>query len=350
MKLLLIDGHYYAYRSFHAIRNLTNSRGEPTGAIYGFTKTLRRMLKDLEPDFAAVIWDMGLPERRTKLQPEYKQQRTEMPAEMVPQLDYIQTLVPQLGFQSLGLPNTEADDLIASYAIAAVADKMDVILATNDKDLFQLVNSDIRVYSTNKTDLPTIHDTFALLGSDHVMKKWGLPPGQIGEVLCLIGDASDNIPGISGLGPKNAAALLRECGNLDAILANPDQVKNERIREKIKTSIAQIHQNREMVRLDLDLPLPAPIKELKIRPEYPALIASLENCGFRSLLAEVKAESQGLPLPPATPTAAQKLVPAVVTPEPAPSEQPVADAPAKPAKTARRTKQTSLDSSQGELF
>src|SRR5271163_1189687 len=131
MRLLLVDGHYYAYRSFHAIRNLTNSCGEPTGAIYGFTKALRRMVKDLQPDLAAVIWDMGLPERRTKLQPQYKQQRVEMPADMVPQLDTIQVIVPQLGFQSLGLPNTEADDLIASYATAAVARKIDVVLATN---------------------------------------------------------------------------------------------------------------------------------------------------------------------------------------------------------------------------
>ena len=291
MKLLLVDGHYYAYRSFHAIRNLTNSLGEPTGAIYGFTKALRRMVKDLQPDLAAVVWDMGLPERRTKLQPEYKQQRAEMPADMVPQLDRIQVIVPQLGFPSLGLPNTEADDLIASYACAAVAAKMEVVLATNDKDLFQLVDGSVKVYSTNKTDLPTIHDTFALLGEEHVVKKWGIPPGQIGEVLCLIGDTSDNIPGVSGLGPKNASALLRECGALDEILANPDCIKNERIREKIKASLVQIEQNREMIRLDLDLQLPVPVEELKIRPDYPALITSLEACGFRSLLAEIRAES-----------------------------------------------------------
>lgn len=336
VKLLLVDGHYYAYRSFHAIRNLTNSRGEPTGAIYGFTKALRRMIKDLQPDLAAVIWDMGLPERRTSLQPEYKQQRSEMPADMVPQLDTIQVIVPQLGFPSLGLPNTEADDLMASYAIAAVAAGMEVILATNDKDLFQLVNSAIRVYSTNKTDLPTLHDTFALLGNDHVLKKWGLPPGQIGEILCLIGDASDNIPGISGLGPKNAVALLRDCGNLDAILANPDCIKNERIREKIKTSIPQIHQNREMVRLDLDLPLPVPLGELKVRPDYPALIASLERCGFRSLLAEIKAESAGAPEQPA----AVPAKPAAAT----------TAAPAIPSKSTRRSKPSASSQTQGELF
>lgn len=343
MRLLLIDGHYYAYRSFHAIRNLTNSRGEPTGAIYGFTKAVRRMLKDLQPGLAAVVWDMGLPERRTKLQPEYKQQRAEMPADMVPQLDRIQTIVPQLGFQSLGLPDTEADDLIASYAAAAVANDIEVILATNDKDLFQLVDHSVKVYSTNKTDLPTLHETFTLLGADHVLKKWGVPPAQIGEVLCLIGDTSDNIPGIPGLGPKNAAALLRQCGNLDAILANPGCIENERIREKIQSSIPQILQNREMVRLDLDLPLPVPVGELEISPDYPALIASLEAFGFRSLLDEIKAESLGAP---------QQSVPSPAKPVAArPAAAPAPVQPAKFPRPVRKKKAPSPSSqAQGELF
>ena len=291
MKLLLVDGHYYVYRSFFAIRNLSNSKGEPTNAIYGFTKTLRRMVDHLKPDYGAVIWDMGLPERRTKLQPEYKQQRSEMPPEMVPQLGFIQDLVPQLGFHSLGLENTEADDLMASYAIEGVAKNIEVVLATNDKDLFQLVDHTVKVYSTNKTDLAAPEDAFVLLGNDYVQKKWGVPPAQIGEVLCLIGDSVDNIPGVSGLGPKNASSLLREFGNLDALLENADKIKNERMREKIKTSREQILQNREMVRLDLDLPLPMPLNELSIRPRYKELIASLEKCEFKSLLQEVKDEA-----------------------------------------------------------
>src|SRR4051794_35970678 len=114
MKLLLVDGHYYVYRSFFAIRDLSNSRGEPTNAIYGFIKTLRRMIKDLRPDRAAVVWDEGLPIRRTSLQPAYKQQRAEMPETMRPQLNFIRNLMPALGFASVGLPDTEADDLIAS--------------------------------------------------------------------------------------------------------------------------------------------------------------------------------------------------------------------------------------------
>ncbi len=352
MKLLLIDGHYYAYRSFHAIRNLTNSRGEPTGAIYGFVKTLRRMIKDIRPDYAAVIWDMGLPERRVKLQPQYKQQRTEMPADMVPQLDIIQKIVPQLGFQSLGLPDTEADDLIASYAVAATGNKMEVVLATNDKDLFQLVNDHVLVYSTNKADLTAPHE-FALLGHEHVVNKWGIPPLQIGEVLSLIGDTSDNIPGVDGLGVKTASAILRDHGPLDAILESPDRIRNERFREKIRASVELIRQNREMVRLDLDLPLPAAIDQLVITPDYPALIASLEACEFKSLLNEVKSEA-GVPVSAAASAAPKNPAPspAPVAPDPVPVPQAAAAPIPVAAKAPKSKKKTaSLETQgQGELF
>ncbi|MGB8170685.1 MAG: 5'-3' exonuclease H3TH domain-containing protein [Chthoniobacteraceae bacterium] len=291
MKLLLIDGHYYVYRSFFAIRDLKNKRGEPTNAIYGFVKTVRRMVKDLQPDLGAVIWDMGVPKRRTDLQPAYKEQRAAMPDDMRPQLTFIQNLVPMLGFASLGLPDTEADDLMASYAVAARARGDAVVLATNDKDLFQLVNEHVRVYSTNKADLAAPTDAFALLGAESVLKKWGVTPPLIADVLSLVGDSVDNIPGVNGLGPKGAASLLTAHGNLDAILANPEIVKNERMREKLKAARAQIEQNREMVRLDLDLPLPKLLDQLTIQPRYPELIAELAKCDFNSLLLEVKAEA-----------------------------------------------------------
>ncbi len=291
MKLLLIDGHYYVYRSFFAIRELSNLRGEPTNAIYGFVKTVRRMLKDLSPDLAAIIWDAGIPKRRSDLQPAYKETRSEMPDLMRPQLTFIQDLAPKLGFASLFLPDTEADDLMASYAVAARDRGDEVVLATNDKDLFQLVGDRVKVYSTNKTDLADPADNFALLGAEKVRAKWDVAPEQIGDVLALVGDSADNIPGVPGLGPKGAAKLLADHGSLDAILADTSIVKNERIREKLVTSREQIIQNREMVRLDLDLPLPAALDTFTIRPLYTELIAALESCEFKSLLAEVKAEA-----------------------------------------------------------
>jgi 5'-3' exonuclease len=294
MRLLLIDGHYYVYRSFFAIRELANSRGEPTNAIYGFIKTVRRMVKDLAPDLGAVIWDEGLPKRRTDLQPAYKETRAEMPDLMRPQLTCIQKLVPALGFASLGMADTEADDLMASYTCAARRRGDEVVLATNDKDHFQLVDDKVKVYTTNKTELASPKDTHALLGADSVRKKWGVDPERIGDVLSLVGDSVDNIPGVEGLGPKGAASLIQAHGSLDAILSDLEAVKPERVREKLRTFRDRIEQNREMVRLDLDLPLPVPLDRLTIRPNYPELLATIAECEFKSLLEEIKGEAQQL--------------------------------------------------------
>lgn len=290
MKLLLIDGHYYVYRSYFAILHLSNSRGEPTNAIFGFTKTLRLMLKHLQPDLGAVVWDMGLPQRRTELQPGYKETRKEMPAPMVPQLDIIQQLTPSLGFKSISLPDTEADDLMGCYAIKARERGMEVVLATNDKDLYQLVNSDVKIYSTAKADLASPKDAFALLGEEEVTAKWDVvAPSMIGDVLAISGDAVDNIPGI-GIGRKAAAKLLREFGSLDALLEGVDQIKTPKTREKLQGGAERVRQNRKMVELDCHLPLPVPINDLRITPDYPRLIESMERYEFKSLLQEVRDE------------------------------------------------------------
>jgi 5'-3' exonuclease len=292
MKLLLIDGHYYVYRSFFAIPNLSNSKGEPTNAIFGFTKTLRLMVKHLQPELGAVFWDEGMPERRVKLQPAYKETRKEMPKPMVPQLQFIQeTLTALLGFRNISLPNTEADDLMGCYAIAACKRPgMEVVLATNDKDLYQLVGPCVKVYTTAKADLASPKDAFALLSEEQVAAKWEVPPNLIGDVLALAGDSVDNIPGI-GVGRKTAAALIREFGGLDSLLANIDKVKSARTREKLMNSREQILENRKMVDLDCHLELPVPIDQLGIEPDYPNLVRALEQCEFKSLLQELRDEA-----------------------------------------------------------
>src|SRR5438128_3418253 len=290
MKLLLIDGHYYVYRSFFAIPNLSNSKGEPTNAIFGFTKTLRLMLKHLQPELGAVFWDEGMPERRVKLQPAYKETRKEMPLPMVPQLDYIRKLTPLLGFKNVSLPDTEADDLMGCYAVAACQRNIDIVLATNDKDLYQLVGPGVKVYTTAKADLASPKDAFALLGEAEVTKKWEVPPKLIGDVIALSGDSVDNIPGI-GVGRKTAAALIREFGSLENLLAKIDNVKSQRTREKVLAAREQIRQNRDMVELDCNMDLPIAVDDLRIEPDYPALIAALEKCEFKSLLQEVRAEA-----------------------------------------------------------
>jgi 5'-3' exonuclease len=296
MRLLLIDGHYYVYRSFFAIPNLSNSRGEPTNAIFGFTKTLRLMIKHLNPELGAVFWDEGMPERRVKLQPAYKETRKEMPLPMVPQLEYIQEkLTALLGFTNISLSNTEADDLMGCYAMAACKRKgTEVILATNDKDLYQLIGPCVKVYTTAKADLVSPKDAFALLGENEATAKWEVSPKLIGDVLALTGDSVDNIPGVSGLGRKTASALIREFGGLDGLLANVDKVKSDKMRVKLIAAREQILQNRKMVELDCDMELPVPIDDLKIKPDYPRLIEELEKCEFKSMLQEVQVEAAKL--------------------------------------------------------
>ena len=289
MRLLLVDGHYYLYRSFFAIRGLKNSRGEPTNAIYGFLKALRKMLADVKPDRAAVIWDCGLPARRTELQPAYKQNRTEMPDDLRPQEDWLQKNTPLLGVTCLEIQNTEADDLIAAYAVQARREGAEVVIATNDKDILQIVGEGISIYSTVKNDIK--EGAFALLGIEAVRGKWGVDPAHIADVLALTGDSSDNIPGVPGIGEKTAAGLVNAHGGITQILANPDAIPNPKLREKITTHRDLILANREMVRLDDHLDLPAPWPSLEIHPRYPELIAAIRDCEFKSLLKEIEDEA-----------------------------------------------------------
>jgi 5'-3' exonuclease len=289
MRLLLVDGHYYLYRSYFAIRGLKNSRGEPTNAIYGFIKALRKMLADVKPERAAVIWDCGLPARRTELQPAYKQNRTEMPDDLRPQEDWLQTHTPLLGVACIKMQDTEADDLIAAYAVQARRAGADVVVATNDKDILQLVGEGISIYSTVKKDLKAT-ESFALLDAVAVRGKWGVDPAHIADVLALTGDSSDNIPGVPGIGEKNAAALVNEHGGIATFLDNPSAIAKPKLREKITTHRELILANREMVRLDDHLALPEPWESLEIHPRYPELITALRDCEFKNLLKEIEAE------------------------------------------------------------
>src|SRR5437868_5499759 len=250
------------------------------------------MIKHLQPELGAVFWDEGMPERRVKLQPAYKETRKEMPLPMVPQLDFIQKLTPLLGFKNISIPNTEADDLMGCYAMAACKRKgMEVVLATNDKDLYQLIGPCVKVYTTAKADLASPKDAFALIGETESTAKWGVPPKLIGDVLALTGDSVDNIPGVAGLGRKTASALINEFGGLEPLMAKLDKVKSDKMRIKLIAAREQIEQNRQMVELDCHMELPLPIDELKITPNYPALIEQLEKCEFKSLLQEVKDEA-----------------------------------------------------------
>ncbi len=308
MRLLLVDGHYYAYRSFYAIRSLSNSKGEPTNALYGLTKTLKRMNAELKPDLAAFVLDGGLPEARLEQQPDYKANRSETPPDLLLQFPLLGDVASSLGHVPICVEGEEADDLLASYAREASRRGIEVILATNDKDLMQLVGDggngtgSVRVYQP-----VTGGEGFALLDAAAVTEKWGVPPGRIGDLLTLTGDAVDNIPGVPGVGPKTAAALLKEHGALDALLAvlasEPGKIKSEKLRAALLAAVESGHlaRNRIMVSLRDALPLPVPVADLAFRPDaeqQSALFAALE---FRTFQREAEALLSGALTPPPPP-------------------------------------------------
>jgi len=233
-----------------------------------------------------VVWDAGLPERRMELLPSYKQQRDETPGDLEAQFPVIEEAVAALGAHNASLAGHEADDLIASYAAAARKKNAEVIIATNDKDIYALVGDGVSVYSTNKTDLKDPHDAFALLGPAEVEEKWGVPPGKIPDVLALTGDSVDNIPGVEGVGPKTAAKLVREHGSASLLAENPGVIDNEKLRAKVAAAAARLRDNLELVRLETDLPLPRPLGDLNVAPDPAAVVALARKCEFRSLLAE----------------------------------------------------------------
>jgi DNA polymerase-1 len=212
-----------------------------------------------------------------------------MPDDLRPQEEWLQENIPLFGPASVSSENTEADDLIATYARAASGEGVEVIIATNDKDILQLTCDKIRIYSTTKPEAGP--EGFCLLGTPEVQAKWGVSPTQIADVLALTGDSSDNIPGVPGVGAKTAVALISAHGSIENLLADPGAIANPKLREKIAAARELIIANREMVRLDEDLPLPLPWSAFQIRPKYPELIQALRTCEFKGLLQEVEAEA-----------------------------------------------------------
>ena len=276
MRLLIVDGHYYAYRSYFAIQGLRNSAGKATNALFGFTKAIQRMLQELSPDYRLVIWDGGLSAERVALISQYKAQRAEMPDSLREQMDDLVELSKAFGFASLCLDGVEADDLIASYAKAASKEKIQTIIATNDKDLFQLVSEDVFIYSPKK-------EGFSLLGTKEVIEKWGVPPESLGLVFALIGDASDNIPGVPGVGPKTAAAWVREYKTLENIDQHLMHIGTETQRSSLAAAWEQVKKNYLMVQLYSTIPLPLKWSELQPDLDHEKLTKLFTEWEFNTL-------------------------------------------------------------------
>ena len=245
-RLLIVDGHAYAYRAFFAIRELRSPSGQPTNAIYGFVKMLAKMRATIKPTHLMVVWDGGLSAERMTALPEYKAQRPEMPDDLRPQLDGIVGYLKAARIASFRREGVEADDYIACLSRHASNAGMAVVIASSDKDFMQLVSPQIGLLNPNDK-------TGAIWGREHVCAKAGVEPGQVVDWLALMGDSVDNIPGVPGVGPKTAADLLNRFGSVDGLLGRLDEVKQEKLQASLRASVSAVRRNLSLVRLQDDL-------------------------------------------------------------------------------------------------
>jgi DNA polymerase-1 len=284
--LLLVDGHAYAYRAFYAIRNLRSPEGWATNAIYGFIKMLGRMRELVQPSHLAVVWDGGLSPERLQIAPEYKAHRPEMPAELGEQLGKIQTYLAAAGLKSLQADGVEADDWIAGLALAAAAENASVVIASGDKDFFQLVSDSIRILNPNDK-------SESIWTAAEVKVKTGVEPQQVVDWLSLVGDAVDNIPGVPGVGMKTAANLLGHFGTVDALYEKLSEVPQTRVRDALIASEKQVRINQQMIRLRSDLFPEFKLDDLTMKPANNAsLLEHARICGFRGMIAELERQNE----------------------------------------------------------
>lgn len=284
-RLLIVDGHAYAYRAFHAIRELRSPDGQPTNAIYGFIKMLGKMRGTVQPTHLIVVWDGGLSAERLAALPAYKAQRPAMPEDLAPQIDGINEYLAAAGVAWFCGEGVEADDYIAGLAVRAVAVGVEVVIASSDKDFMQLVGDGIRLLNPNDK-------SEKVWEAEQVREKTGVEPSQIVDWLSLVGDSVDNIPGVPGVGPKTAADLLGQFGSIANLYERLEEVRSPRIRAALTSSAAVVRRNQELVRLKDDLPGVFDPAELVERAAQAEVLTELyRRWGFRGMLAEVEASS-----------------------------------------------------------
>jgi len=280
-RLLIVDGHAYAYRAFHAIRELRSPDGRPTNAIYGFAKMLEKMRLAVSPTHLIVVWDGGLSRERLAVLPEYKAQRPEMPEDLRPQLAGIGDFLAAAGIASYCADGVEADDYIATLARRA-GDDWNVVIASSDKDFMQLVSERIGLLNPNDK-------TVLILGREQVRVKTGVEPEQVADWLALMGDAVDNIPGVTGVGPKTAAELLKQFGTIENLLVRLDEVKSEKLRLAMRAAADAVVRNQNLVRLPA-VPCEFVPDKLKVQNENRAALRELfAGWGFKGMLEALDA-------------------------------------------------------------
>lgn len=276
--LVLVDGSSYLYRAFHALPALKNSKGFPTGAIYGMVNMLKRLMADVNPEYMAVVFDAKGKTFRSDLYEDYKATRSEMPDDLIRQIEPIHRIIRALGLPLIAVEGVEADDVIATLATHATQNDMLSLISTSDKDLAQLVDEHVTLINTM---------TNVKLDIEGVEKKFGVLPSVMVDYLTLVGDTSDNIKGVPKVGPKTAAKWLAEYGNLDNIVANAHAFPGK-IGENLRNFIPQIPLTKSLVTIKRDINLPIDYYDLQIKPaDKKNLIELYKDLEFRNWLAEL---------------------------------------------------------------
>ncbi|MGH8460349.1 MAG: DNA polymerase I [Stenotrophobium sp.] len=278
--LILIDGSSWLFRAYHALPPLTNPAGEPTGAVYGMGNMLRRLMKDYAPERICVVFDPPGPTFREEIYADYKANRDATPEDLSSQFAPIMEMIAALGLPVLQVPRVEADDVIGTLAKQGEAAGLDVLIVTSDKDMAQLVNAHVHLLDTMKN---------RRMDPAGVVEKFGVPPERIIELLALMGDTSDNIPGVAGVGPKTAAKWLNEYGSLDALVAKADEVGGkigEKLRAHLQQGLLPVAKDLATIRCELELPMS--IAELVPGAADTAKLAALyKRMGFHRWLEEL---------------------------------------------------------------
>ncbi len=287
--IILVDGSSYLYRAFHALPPLSNSQGEPTGAVYGVVNMLRKLLADYEPELVAVVFDASGRTFRDDLFERYKADRAPMPDELVGQVEPLQRVIHAMGIPVLVVEGVEADDVIGTLAEQASASRFPCVISTGDKDMAQLVDGRVTLLNTM---------TGRTLDIRGVVEKFGVPPERIVDYLALVGDKIDNIPGVPGIGPKTAARLLEDYGSLERLVAHAGDLGG-RVGESLRQHLDQLRLSRELARIRRDITLPIGLQGLRRREaDAQTLRGWFKRLEFKTWLAQLPSAEPETTTPP----------------------------------------------------
>ncbi|OGX08116.1 MAG: DNA polymerase I [Omnitrophica WOR_2 bacterium GWA2_47_8] len=278
-KLFLIDAHALCYRSYYAIKGLSTSKGQATNAVYGFIGTLRKIIKDFNPEYIAVCFDVGKKTHRQVKFAEYKIQRPVMPNDLISQIPIIKEVIAAYNLATFELEGFEADDVIATLAHDLPGKDLDVVIVSDDKDMLQLINDHVKVYSIRQEKI---------LGYEEAKERLGIEPKYIKDLIGLAGDPVDNIPGVFGIGEVTAKNLINKFGTLENILKNIDKVEPVKVREKIIENKKMAILSKELSQLDMNVPIEFNLEQLKVKgPDQNRLWNLFQELEFRKFAQEL---------------------------------------------------------------